>query len=181
MPFLEVLTRSYKRPGYLAQNQASLRAQTDSDWQQTLLVDEVGRGVPWANRHLGAYAPNLVGDYIWVLDDDDECILPTLVADLKQIVAERAPNVVMLRGEVGSRVLPDPAHWQQPPVRGEIGMSNFILRRSVWQANAPALHEALCADHSLIGQVLRSVHIQTVVWLDVVAMRTQRVSRGRPE
>ena len=38
---IEVLTRCYKRPHMLAANQASLDAQTDDDWQQTLLVDDV--------------------------------------------------------------------------------------------------------------------------------------------
>lgn len=49
MSFLTVITRTYKRPGLLARNQASLAAQTDPDFEQILLVDDAGRGVAWAN------------------------------------------------------------------------------------------------------------------------------------
>jgi hypothetical protein len=72
--FLEVLTRCYRRPGLLAANQASLRAQTCADWTQTLLVDEEGRGIAWSYVNMAGYAPHLVGEYVWILDDDDLCV-----------------------------------------------------------------------------------------------------------
>jgi hypothetical protein len=50
--FLTVITRTYLRPNFLKLNQESLRNQTDGDWEQILLVDKVGIGVPEANKNL---------------------------------------------------------------------------------------------------------------------------------
>ena len=42
--FLEVITRTFgKRPTWLAENQASLAAQSCADWTQTLVIDDQGR------------------------------------------------------------------------------------------------------------------------------------------
>ena len=85
----------------LAANQESLRRQTSEAWIQTVLVDDLGRGVEWANQRLGAYAPMLAGDYVWVLDDDDLCTRPTLVEEIAEIVSKWTgiPVSKMLEGE----------------------------------------------------------------------------------
>lgn len=178
---IEVLTRCYKRPKYLAANQASLDAQTDDDWQQTLLVDEVGRGVEWANRNLGRYGQHLDGDYIWILDDDDVCTRDTLFIECRRIIEAHSPDVIMLRGEIDGQVLPDDERWQQPPQKARIGMSNFIVRREVWAKYAYAFPYALCADYSFISTVYAGTPVAKMYWHDVVAFKTQRVSRGKPE
>lgn len=179
MMLIEVLTRCYKRPSMLAVNQASLDVQTDSDWQQTMLIDDVGKGVEWANRNLGAYGPHLEGDYIWVLDDDDECTRPALFAEVRGIVAVHNPDVIMVRGDVGNEILPDDRWWGKPPQKYQIGMSNFIVRRDLWQTHASAFPRALCADYIFISAVCATTN--NIHWHDVLAYRTQRVSRGKPE
>jgi hypothetical protein len=180
-PFLEVLTRCYKRPVMLAANQAGLQAQSSADWQQTLLVDDVGRGVAWANGRLAEYAPDLVGDYIWVLDDDDECIVPTLVNDLYVTATLYAPDVIMLRMDHKERgVLPDSKHWGKPPVRAHIGASAFVISRYIWMTHARAWASGTYdADFEFINAVWQSK--PRVYWHDVVASRVQRISRGAPE
>jgi hypothetical protein len=92
MSFLQVLTRCWRRPDLLAANIAGLEAQTDPDWEQTCLVDTQGRGIGWSYENLAAHASLLRGEYIWILDDDDLCIRPTLVEELKQIAAEHNPT-----------------------------------------------------------------------------------------
>lgn len=182
MPFLEVLTRTFNaRPHLLRINQESLRRQTDPDWVQTLLVDDVGRGIDWASENLAAYAPNLVGDYIWILDDDDTCILPTLVAELKFIVADSDPDVIMIRMDHGSgRILPGDDSWLCPPVLGQIGCSAFVVRRAVWQRHAMAMeHGHYSSDYDLIASIWTEQ--PRVYWHDVVASRVMRQSFGRPE
>lgn len=182
MPFLEIVTRCYKRPHMLARNIASLEAQTASNWRQTFLPDDEGRGVPWANANLGAYAPALVGDYVWVLDDDDMCSRPTLCAELEAIVASRNPDVIMIRGDVAHlRTVPDKLHWRQTPQRGHVGMPCFIVRRDVWQAHAHAFTEAIAADYSFIAEVFRHVPAERIYWHDVVGFEVQRISAGAPE
>lgn len=181
-PFLEVLTRTFgQRPHLLRINQESLRRQTDPDWVQTLLIDDIGRGIDWASENLAAYAPHLVGEYIWILDDDDVCILPTLVAELKFIAAEHDPDVIMLRMDHGAgRCLPGDDTWLCPPVLGEIGCSAFVVKRAVWQAHASAMeHGHYASDYDLIAAIWKSQ--PSVYWHDVVASRVMRQSFGRAE
>ena len=71
--FLEIVTRCFRRPTLLQKNIEALAAQTCDDWEQTFLIDDIGRGVNWANESLAGYAPHLTGQYIWLLDDDDIC------------------------------------------------------------------------------------------------------------
>jgi hypothetical protein len=182
MPFLEVLTRTFgARPHLLRINQDSLRRQTDPDWMQTLLVDDVGRGIDWASENLAAYAPHLVGDRIWILDDDDVCILPTLVEELKFIAADSDPDVIMIRMDHGAgRLLPGDDTWLRPPVLGQIGCSAFVVRREVWQRHASAMeHGHYASDYDLIAAIWKSQ--PSVYWHDVVASRVMRQSFGRPE
>ena len=130
MPFLEILTRTFnQRPIMLGINQASLEEQTDDDWIQTLLVDEERRGIGWSHENMARYAPKLVGDYIWCLDDDDMCICETLVSDLKAIVAEHDPDVVMVRMNHGNgRIIPG-YNWGSRPIYGQVDVTSSIVRR----------------------------------------------------
>ena len=178
---LEVLTRSCRRPLMLAANQESLRRQTSEAWIQTVLVDDLGRGVEWANQRLGAYAPMLAGDYVWVLDDDDLCTRPTLVEEIAEIVARENPDVIMLRMDHGAgRLLPGDDTWMGPPVLGQIGCSAFVVRREVWQRHARAMEKGhYASDYDLIAAIWRSQ--PSVYWHDVVASRVMRQSFGRPE
>ncbi|MBK8211618.1 MAG: hypothetical protein IPK78_18335 [Rhodospirillales bacterium] len=183
MPFLEVLTRCYRRPGMLAVNQASLRAQTCDDWTQTLLVDDVGRGIMWSYMNLAAYGPQIAGEYVWILDDDDCAVDPDLVCKLRDIARASSPDVIMLRMDHGSilGVLPDVAHWGGPPAMGHIGVSAFVVRREVWQTFAWVMDEraGYAADYEFIAEIWRSGPV--VVWHDCVASRIQRRSFGAVE
>lgn len=181
-PFLEVLTRCCRRPTMLARNQASLDAQTDGDWLQTILIDDLGRGIPWASEQVGRYAPHLVGRYIWLLDDDDECIRPTLVAELRAIVvSDNAPAVIMLKMNHGPRgVLPELEFWGQPPAHGHIGVSAYVVERKLWQAHAAAWSPgAYHSDFNFIASVFASD--PRIYWYDVIASQVQQIGLGRPE
>lgn len=180
-PFLEILTRCYKRPRMLAVNQASLRAQTDPDWIQTLIVDDVGRGMAWAQENLAMCGPRLAGNYIWILDDDDECILPSLVADLKWIAEARRPDVIMLKMDHAERgVLPDDPYWGDTIEAGHVGCSAYVIKRDVWQAYAWAwVPGAYDSDFNFIAAIWADQ--PRVYWHNVIASRVQRISLGRPE
>jgi hypothetical protein len=66
---LEIVTRHIQgRPAMLAANMASVKALAKGApdlVKQTILLDEVGRGVSWANAQLAEFEP--VGDYVWLL------------------------------------------------------------------------------------------------------------------
>lgn len=179
--FLEILTRCCKRPNMLAINQASLDRQTCDDWQQTLLHDDDGNGIPAAQELLGNYAPHLEGDYIWILDDDDECCHNTLVAELKEIVTRESPDVIMLKMDHGQRaVLPSAHEWGQRPVIGRIGCSAYVVKRSLWRRCAGAW---IPGRYQSDGDFIKAVYDQAdmVYWHDVIASRVQWIGLGRPE
>ena len=180
MPFLEVLTRCYKRPNMLQRNIASIANQTDGDFIHTLLVDEQGVGVAGAWAKLRDYAPRLAGDYIWILDDDDECVRPSLVEDLKAIVAQHAPDVIMLKMDHAQWGVKPSSSWGNAPILGDIGMSAFVVKRETWRANADAFRPGRYqGDYDFIASIFNGGY--TVAWYDVVASRVQRISKGEPE
>ncbi len=173
MPLLEVVTRCYKRPQMLLRNVLSLQKQSDSDWEQTFLVDDVGLGVGASYKRLAHHAP--VGEWVWILDDDDECIYPELVAAVRRI-AETEPQtlVIMVRMDHGAElgILPDEHVWRKGPMHGHLGCSSYIVRRDVWQRHAHAFtggHYA--SDFDFINEIW--MERPQVHWLDVVASATQ--------
>ena len=180
-PFIEVLTRTYKRPGMLERNRGSLLSQTFKRWQQTLLVDEIGIGVPAASEKIGAYAPLLVGEYIWILDDDDICVVPELFQALSGIVIASLPDVIMLKMDHGPRgILPDLGYWEAEPEHGHIGISAYVIKRELWQQCAGAwMPGAYHSDYNFIKSIFETK--PSVYWYNVIASKVQRVSLGQPE
>jgi hypothetical protein len=180
-PFLEVLTRAYKRPVMLALNQASMKAQTSPDWTQTLFIDDTGVGIGATYEALAAHSPCLRGEYIWILDDDDTCIRPELVEELKAIVKSDNPGVIVVKMDHGPLgVLPSGKYWQHSPVGGRIGVSAVIVRRDIWQYHAPAfLPGQYHSDFRFITSLFEEQ--PSIYWFDVVASRVQRISKGEPE
>lgn len=185
-PFLEVLTRVYvarseQHPEFLQRNFDSLKAQDSPDWVQTRLPDHVGVGVAASHLALSKAAPLLTGEYIWILDDDDECVRPSLVRELK-VIAELNPDIIFLRmnhDHLG--VLPDGDHWRAAPVHGHIGASAFVVKRQVWQRFAHVWETAVYhSDFLFISAVYEATNPLAMYWHNTVASKVQRVSYGRP-
>lgn len=179
MAFLEVITRTFKRPGMLMANMASLPLHTPDELVQRLLVDPVGRGVGWANARLADVNPR--ADWVWILDDDDECIRPSLLAELQEIAAADKPELIMMRMDHGPRgVLPDKLTWGLRPTHGRIGCSAFVTRADVWMRHRHVWAGGrYYSDYEFIAAAWDAC--QSVYWHDVVASRVQRISLGMPE
>ena len=181
MKFLEVVTRTYKRPTLLAANQASVAALGD-DVRHTILRDEVGVGVGGAQLMLAKFAP--LAKYVWVLDDDDECTYPGLVDDLMYLDwLHHTPAAFVVRMDHGAPlgVLPTAADWQQPPKEAGIGCSAMITRRDVWMRHRLAWESGRYqSDFDFIASVYTTWQ-HSIVWHDVIASRCQRISHGLPE
>jgi hypothetical protein len=178
-PLLEIVTRCYKRPVMLAANQASLARQTDHDWRQTLLVDDVGIGVPAANALLADFTPT--GRYVWVLDDDDLCTYPEMVYDLRMLEMWHNPDAVFVRFDHGwIGILPDAHRWRKQPDRGRIGGSSVIVRSDLWMQCRDAWRSGLYeSDFDYVQTVYRAA--TNPHWHDVIAGKVQRISQGEPE
>ena len=181
MAFLEILTRSNRRPNMLRINRNSVARQTDDDWVQRVLVDPSNQGVGWAQKNMGEYAPYLTGDYVLILDDDDMLCHDTLVQELKAIAAEHDPDVIMVKMNHGERgTLPDAHSWGQPPVCGRLGCSAYVVKRELWQAHADAwLSAKYASDFDFIHSVWQDDPV--IYWHDVIASRVQAISYGVTE
>jgi hypothetical protein len=181
MALLEVVTRCYKRPNLLARNVESLRRQSDPDYLQEFIVDDVGLGIGASYQRMAHHIP--LGDWIWILDDDDECVHDDLVADVRRIAKEEPQTgCIMVRMDHGGGlgVQPDNAHWHGPPVEGHIGVSAYIVRRDIWRQNARVFSLGRYQSDFDFACALWSSRL-SVHWLDVVASRCQRISHGVPE
>jgi hypothetical protein len=180
-PFLEIVTRTFNgRPRMFAAHKASLAAQTDQDFVHTILVDTERKGIAWATENLARHAPRLVGDYVFVLDDDDMLILPTFVAGLKQIATQHNPDLIMVRMDHGGgRILPA-ARWGKSPRVSEIGISAFVVRREWWKRHA---HAMIPGEYTSDFKFIESIWVSypEVFWWDTVASRCQRQSVGLAE
>lgn len=180
MAFLQVVTRTFgRRPSALARNQGSLADLSDPDWAQTLVMDEAGRGVNWANMNLATVPA--VGDYLWMLDDDDVCVLPSLVGDLKRIVDDGRPDVIMVRAEHARLGLLPGRNWRLAPVLRDVSTSNFIVRADVWNAYRAVFAGFDCyeADYRFVAYLWQQG--LNFYWHDVVAVYYAQNSLGAPE
>ncbi|OQA96951.1 MAG: hypothetical protein BWY25_02200 [Chloroflexi bacterium ADurb.Bin222] len=178
MTFLQVVTRTFGERGpLLARNQASLAALEDQDWEQTIVRDTVGRGCAWANANLATVPAS--AEYVWVLDDDDECANPGLLGALKPL---RGAAVIVCRAtHVRFGVLPHDEHWGAAPVLGDCGWSNLLVRGDVWEAHRGYLAECGVyeGDYRFAAHLWESV--EPFAWLDLVAAHYPRVSAGARE
>ena len=176
MAFIEVVTRCYKRPEMLKINTASLDRQTFKDWEQTLLIDEVGQGMTWANAQLASFEPE--GEYVWILDDDDVAVRSTLFGEVAEIIKREDADMVMVKMDHAQRgILPNP--WGAEPIVGRIGSSAAFIRREIWnQCKDAWLIPAYTAD----GEFMRRCFWASdcVWWHNVVGSKVQRISLGEP-
>lgn len=181
MKTLEVVTRTYKRPTLLAANVASVAALGDQVLH-TILRDEVGMGVAAANAQLADFTPS--AQWVWLLDDDDLCTRPELVADIEYLTwLHGGPAAIIVRMDHGAPlgVLPNDGDWQQPPKEAGIGCSAIIVRRGVWLRHRHAwASRRYASDFDFISSVWATWQ-RAIVWHDVIAARCQRISHGQPE
>jgi len=180
MPILTVLTRTFLgRPLGLARCEASVRSQTiPGDIQHLLVVDYERRGIEWTYDNLYQSVPNIKGDYVLLLDDDDYLVEPRLV----ELLAEQTvgnPAVVMVKMDMGDgRVLPGRT-WGDRPELGDVPCSSFIVRRDVFDQHSRDFGYDYGGDANFIRSVWDAGN--SFVWWDRVVSRVGQVSRGAPE
>lgn len=181
--FLEVVTRTFgQRPTMLAKNVASVEALRGADHFQRLVVDHLAQGVGAANAAMADYTPS--GQYLWLLDDDDECTNHGLVEELKHLAWMHVnPPAFILRMDHGGYlgVLPSDKDWQRPPQEAGIGCSAIVTRADVWMRCRQAwVGGKYNSDFDYIAAVWAEYGAD-IIWHDVVASRCQRISHGLPE
>jgi len=172
------------RPQMLRRNWESLVEQTSNDWMQTRLPDLVGIGVEAANAKIAEIAPMLTGDYIWILDDDDECFYRRFVQEVLNIAVLHNPELIMVRMDHGLLgIRPNDRAWRRSPTHGQYGCSSFVARRDLFQTHAHRWATGVYhADYMFLETAYRHASLRNAVyWHNIVASRVQRISYGMPE
>ena len=177
MTFLSVVTRHLVgREALLERNQTSLRAQTDPDYQHVVIPDEIGRGVEWANAQLAARRwDHLMGEYVMVLDDDNEVTNGGFIAALK--AAAHGAGMLIWRVDIpGLGIIPPDDCWKRTPQRARIDANCAAVRRDIWLESVKAFYSAYDADYDYLAACYKAAG--KVVWLDHVYTRAVRRSLG---
>ena len=153
---LTAITRTYRRPTFLARNRASLVAQTSADWHQELVVDESGTGIP--ATYLRLRSQDADGDLVWVFDDDNVLTDDTFVRRMHEEAAAGAEVIIcpIKHPNLGGL----PSAW--PPACGQIDMMNIVVTRDVWYKHRHAFAPLYEGDWHFIDDVLKGGHRVTL-------------------
>lgn len=175
MPFLTVFTRTHPRPvEFLHRNVYSLRQQTDRDYEQIVLRDEVGRGLGWANAQFYANRHRATGEYVLMMDDDNVFVTNLAIAALKLATWDR-PDAVIFRASVGPHgVLPSAAAWEaRTPIAYQIDGHCCIVRRDVWLEHVQAFATERMGDWAFYQALFAAGG--RVEWVNMVLIEALRV------
>lgn len=156
LPLLDIVTRHLPaRAAELRRQQASLTFPL-GDWVQTLLVDPYGAGVPRSHVWLRTYEPR--GRFVWVLDDDDVCLVPNLLDLIDQTATVTIGRMQYWRG-----IAPDPETWRRmveaAPAPAHAAMRRFpehispqclIMTREHWLAHRGMWAERYDGDRPFV-------------------------------
>lgn len=183
-PVITIVTRSYKKPKCLERNIASVQAQTDRDYEQIFIIDDVGRGLAWADQALAANKHRNNGKYIMVLDDDDIITNKSFVSLIKLVSETSDPDVIIWRGKFSSINLvlpPVDRYWGIKPVKAFIGSFNYCIRKEIYDEHIHICKTGACGDYDLIESVFNRVPFPSVFWYNKIFVATQQKSKGAGE
>lgn len=178
MKFLTILTRVHPaRPRCLARNIASVKAQTDHDFQHLLLRPEVEpHDVVKVGPLIHYAAGQIRGRYIMQLPDDDRILMPDFVRDLKAMIGTDDIDMVIFRMWLGMGICPPDRQWMLRAITGGfIAGQNVILKRKIYDG---ASHEWLRPTYSADFNYIQTAFglSKKVVWWDYVGLESQGIN-----
>lgn len=178
MAFLTIYTPTYKRPLALQVCIDSIKEQTRAGFiEHVIIPDEVGIGIDGVYREVPNNLDKVHGDYVLFLSDDDMLIDPEFMRKFYAYAIDGYPEVVIIKAEKSGRILPD--LWQHEPMLGHIDLACFVVRSDIWKANADKWGQRYEGDYDFIKSLWDQGY--NFKWLDIVAVKAQRISRGQPE
>ena len=179
MAFLTIYTPTYKRPKALAVCVESVLTQHKGWHVQHLIVpDEVGLGIDGMYADIINHVDEVKGDYVLVLSDDDMLCNDKFVSNLLDFTKDNEkPEVIIIKAIKEGRILP--SIWNAKPQCGYIDLSCFIVRSDIWKVNADKWGKRYEGDFDFINSLWEQGY--QFNWMDVVAVKAQRISRGQPE
>ena len=179
-PFLSIVTRTCKRPKALKICQKSLADQTCQDFEHIIIVDEVGRGVAWANGMMAERDwSDLNGQYVYILDDDN-IMLPGAIEAIKASAPDHDMVICRInRLKRVHRVFPEDAYWQKKPKYRHIDIGCVVLRRDLFLKAVKRFTARYEGDFDFISEAYFLA--ESVNWRSRLIMKLQRISAGTTE
>jgi hypothetical protein len=178
MTFMTIYTPTYKRPMMLRLCQASVNAQTCKDFEHVIFQDERGHGIPGMYKQLKQSAPGFIGQYVYILQDDDRLFDNRVIDDIKTFVeTENYPPVVVMRSRKGRLHLP--RYWGEEPVHSCIDLGNYVIRRDIFMTFADCFGEKYDGDYDFIHCLWR--HGLRFEWYDRQICESDQFGKGAPE
>jgi hypothetical protein len=181
LPKLTVITRACQRPKMLIKNIQSVQSQTCKDWEQVFIIDNLRRGVKWANEQFYHNRDRVIGEYVFMLDDDCRFIHNGFVQALKKITVS-SPDLVMVRTrrpQFSPKELPRKEHWKKSHLF-KLGSTNgmcYVTKSELWKANTERYFVKATGDWQMLKGLLPQA--KSIVWLDMFASETQQLGRGK--
>jgi len=169
VPWISIVTRSYKNEHLLQRNIAITQHMLDPCFEHVILHDEQGLGMMTAETALYAFRHKFEGQYICHLDDDDYLSNLHFVGDMARLIKEHHPGLIIYRvqREDGTAF---PRVWETFPVEGDITTSNVLFRRDIYQNAAVtcALSQPHAGDYACIYNALIFCQREKlpILWVD---------------
>lgn len=170
---LEVLTRHLPaRATLLARQQASLATLVGA-WRQTILVDPIGLGIGASHLRLRTVEPS--GDWVWMLDDDDEAADPHLIQRL-----DRRAELHVFRMAYDWGVLPEDEAFEQHFIHEQhIGAPCVVVSRGLWMRARKGWTDRYEGDYDFIRTAVGLA--EGIRWHDVVVAKIDQARHGAVE
>lgn len=181
-PFMSIVTRNHPdRESQLNRCMSSLREITDKDFSQVVIHSDFREDIPRANRLFYEYRHRVVGDYVFILDDDDYLGNNSLVEDMKKIVEEQgSPDIIFIRMFLRGELYPPNDVWESKElIPGSLGSSCFVMENSLWQDSVDQFKTTESpGDYNFINAAFSKA--KNVYWHDKAYANALQLNRGRP-
>ena len=188
-PFISIVTRHLKgRENRLIKNIESLNEQTLKNFEQILIIDNVGLGLYEANKSFSLIKDMVRGRYVYGLDDDDFLCNN----DFTKIIQEESeknnfPDVIVVRVNIVEKGLGKnhnidwdyilPKKWKSVPEINDSPGGSYIVKKEIYQKYISNFGAKRAGDFYFIDSIWKTN--PSVIWIDKIMARAEVVSNGK--
>lgn len=189
-PILTIVTRHMprKRKRVITRMLESIDFMKDNA-QKQIIIDDKEIGHPYAASLVVKAKGEVTGDYVWLLDDDDECSCPQMIFLLQRIKKHVNPDLIMARCLLNhDNVMPEDKVWNLKNIQviqpKQIPMPAMIMKNELYQKTIDAIQGHDSRLDWYLMERLQQVDKESplvIYWLDVIVMRQQTKLSQRSE
>jgi glycosyltransferase involved in cell wall biosynthesis len=177
------------RPKMLSENIDSVLSQTCQDIEQLFLVDHKRSGIQAADKSLYKYREHVLGDFVYILDDDCWLINPSFVGGIK--AAAEMGTVRYGLFMVESRRPPGPPSnetifptrrvWNsQQPVHGTTNCLCYVANSTLWKSHIHNFGTKPWGGDWWFLEAMLHASPETL-WIPGIVSESRQLGRGRPD